>query len=79
MLPSASIAAIEWNQWVHTQDAAKIMGIYTTDVYMAAKKYKVDNYKVCGRSLYYKPDVERAALEIAVMRTKRAAKAEATS
>ena len=79
MLSDSNIFAVDWGNWVSAREAIKLMDINQPEIYGVRRNYKLVTYSVCGRTLYYRPDVERAAAEIATMRAKRVSKVEAAS
>jgi hypothetical protein len=63
-----------WNDWIGSTAAAKLIGVSQPYIYTARQKHRIGTQVIAGRTLYYKPDCERARDAIAKGRAERQAK-----
>lgn len=62
-----------WKDWIGITAASKILGTTPAYMYEAKVKYQIATQLIVGRTLYFKPDCERAAAERAAKKQQEAA------
>jgi len=60
-----------WDNWINSTAAAKLIGVTQPYIYTARVKHRIATQLIAGRTLYFKPDCERARDEIAKGRAQR--------
>jgi hypothetical protein len=63
-----------FDDWLRAKDAAALIGVLDTNLYVTAKVHGIGTQLMFGRTAFYKPDCERVRDHFAQVRAEREAK-----